>query len=195
MLTDRGTFDFLSAGGTLTAGPSTIPNLAIVTRDNSATAPGGANALINYFHVYIINPSKPGEAVNVTAAQDFVNFITSPTVQGQLKNYLANTGDPGGAPFVADASPKITATGFPTHRDGRQDGDRDRNGDERRSPGSRRRRASPSRSISSSAGCLSTSPVADRLRPAAFSIKFTPRLERRPTRSRPVRSLRSRSRR
>jgi hypothetical protein len=109
-LTDRGTFDFL-ASGTDPAG--SVPNLKIVTRNNSASAPGGANELINYFHVYIINPSKPGETVNVTAAQDFVNFLTSSAVQGELKNYLANTGDPGGPPFVADASPRLTVSGLP----------------------------------------------------------------------------------
>jgi ABC-type tungstate transport system permease subunit len=109
-LTDRGTFDFL-ASGTDPAG--SVPNLKIVTRNNSASAPGGANELINYFHVYIINPSKPGETVNVTAAQDFVNFLTSSAVQGELKNYLANTGDPGGPPFVADASPHLTVAGLP----------------------------------------------------------------------------------
>ena len=116
-LTDRGTFDFL-ASGTDPAG--TVPNLKIVTRDNSASAPGGANELINYFHVYIINPNMPGETVNVTAAQDFVNFLTSTAVQGELKNYLANTGDPGGPPFVADASPRLTVNGLPkTYRAGK----------------------------------------------------------------------------
>ena len=109
-LTDRGTFDFL-ASGTDPAG--TVPNLKILTRNNSASAPGGANELINYFHVYIINPNKPGETVNVTAAQDFVNFLTSTAVQGELKNYLANTGDPGGPPFVADAVPHLTVNGLP----------------------------------------------------------------------------------
>jgi len=116
-LTDRGTFDFL-ASGTDPAG--SVPNLKIVTRNNGASAPGGANELVNYFHVYIINPTKPGETVNVTAAQDFVNFLTSTAVQGELKNYLANTGDPGGPPFVADASPHLTVSGLPkTYRAGK----------------------------------------------------------------------------
>ncbi|MBV9338303.1 MAG: hypothetical protein JO243_20650 [Solirubrobacterales bacterium] len=110
VLTDRGTFDYL-ASGTDPAG--SVPSLAIVTRENSASAPGGATELVNYFHVYIINPSVSGETVNLTAAQDFVNFLTSPNIQGQLKNYLANTGDPAGPPFVADASPAITASGIP----------------------------------------------------------------------------------
>ncbi len=109
-ITDRGTFDYLSSG---TDGGVTIPNLKIVTRDNSASAPGGANELINYFHVYIINPSKPGETVNLTAAQDFVSFLTSPAFQAQLKTYLPTT-DPGGPPFKADASPDLTvSSGLP----------------------------------------------------------------------------------
>jgi ABC-type tungstate transport system permease subunit len=116
VFTDRGTFDFLSVGAPApgnTQQASLIPNLKIVARDNSGSAPGGANALINYFHVYIINPSVSGETVNLTAAQDFVKFLTSPALQAQLANYLKNTPDPGGAPFVADASPIITASGLP----------------------------------------------------------------------------------
>ena len=110
VLTDRGTFDYL-ASGTDTAG--TIPNLKIVTRDNASSAPGGANELINYFHVYIINPSKPGETVNLTAGQDFVSFLTSEAFQSQLKTYLPTT-DPGGPPFVADASPNLkVSSGLP----------------------------------------------------------------------------------
>jgi tungstate transport system substrate-binding protein len=109
-ITDRSTFDYLSSG---TDGGVTIPNLKIVTRDNSASAPGGRYLLINYFHIYIINPNKPGETVNLTAAQDFVSFLTSPAFQSQLKTYLPTT-DPGGPPFVADASPNLTvSSGLP----------------------------------------------------------------------------------
>jgi tungstate transport system substrate-binding protein len=119
VLTDRGTYDYLESGEDPTGVSSnpffSVPNLEIVTRDDSASAPGGADELINYFHAYIINPTPPSPApalqVNLTAAQDFMNFVTSPTVQAQLKNYLShNTGnDPQGAPFVADASPSISA--------------------------------------------------------------------------------------
>ena len=113
-LTDRGTFDFLASKNSPSAGTSGIPNLSIIARDNSASAPGGANALINYFHAYIINPGKPGEAVNVTAAQDFMDFITSPPIQSQLKGYLTGTtGDNGTPVFVATGSPRISASGFP----------------------------------------------------------------------------------
>ena len=111
VLTDRGTYDYLASG---TDPGVSIPNLKIVTRGpQSASAPGGQYALVNYFHVYIINPSKPGEIVNLTAAQDFVSFLTSPSFQAQLKTYLAQTSDPAGAPFVADASPNLTVSGFP----------------------------------------------------------------------------------
>ena len=111
VLTDRGTFDYL-ASGTDPAG--SIPNLKIVTRGpQSASAPGGVDALVNYFHVYIINPNKPGETVNLPAAQAFVSFLTSPTVQAQLKTYLATTSDTGGPPFIATASPDLTASGIP----------------------------------------------------------------------------------
>jgi tungstate transport system substrate-binding protein len=115
VLTDRGTYDFL-ASGTDPAG--SVPNLKVVTRGPQAsTAPGGQFALINYFHAYVLNPAKVPN-VNLTAAQDFVNFLTSPTVQNELQNYLPTkvTGDPAGPPFVATANPTITITapGIPT---------------------------------------------------------------------------------
>ncbi|MBV9820585.1 MAG: hypothetical protein JOZ07_19830 [Solirubrobacterales bacterium] len=113
VFTDRGTYDNLASAPSTTATPGLIPNLQIVTRDNAATAPGGPYALINYFHAYIINPAKPGQAVNLPAAIDFVNLLTSPTLQSRLSQYLSATGDPGGAPFVASASPGISASGLP----------------------------------------------------------------------------------
>ncbi len=111
VFTDRGTFDNLSSGQD-PAGA--IPNLTILTRGpQSSSAPGGSDALVNYFHAYIINPSKPNESVNLPAAQDFVNLLTSPGLQAQLKTYLDDTSDPAGSPFVADASPIITSIGIP----------------------------------------------------------------------------------
>jgi ABC-type tungstate transport system permease subunit len=115
-LTDRGTYDYLASGDDPLG---KIQHLKIVTRGpQPASAPGGPNALINYFHVYIINPNAPGghEQVNVTAAQDFVTLLTSVAFQSQLKTYLDYTADAavGGPPFVADASPTINVTsGFP----------------------------------------------------------------------------------
>ena len=53
--------------------------------------------------------------MNLTAAQDFLDFITSPTIQSELKGYLTGTtGDNGTPVFVATASPKISASGLPT---------------------------------------------------------------------------------
>lgn len=113
VLTDRGTFDYLTSG--TDPGITGIPNLSILSSDNDASAPGGADELINYFHAYIVNPAAPNETVNVPAAQDFLNFLTSPSLQSQLASYLPVTaGDPGGPPFVADASPFLTASGIPS---------------------------------------------------------------------------------
>jgi ABC-type tungstate transport system permease subunit len=110
VLTDRGTYDFLASS---TDPADAIPALKIVSRDNSASAPGGAYALINYFHGYIINPSKPGQSVNLPAAQAFMNYITSAPVQAQVAAYLAKTSDPGGAPFKPTASPLLTSSRLP----------------------------------------------------------------------------------
>jgi tungstate transport system substrate-binding protein len=103
VLTDRGTYDYL-ASGTDSAG--TISNLTVATQNDSATAPGGQYELVNYFHGYIINPAKTGQTVNLTAAQDFLNLITSPPIQTAVAQYL-NTST-GGAPFTPSASPLIT---------------------------------------------------------------------------------------
>ena len=42
-----------------------------------------------------------------------MNFLTSTAVQRELKNYLANTGDLVGFPFVADALPHLMVKGLP----------------------------------------------------------------------------------
>ena len=115
VFTDRGTFDYL-ASGLDPAGSDAA--LSILTRNNAASAPGGPNVLINYFHVYIINPAKCATCgVNLTAAQDFVGYVTSPALQSQLVDYLDGApadNDTGGPPFVADASPVIAASGIPS---------------------------------------------------------------------------------
>lgn len=109
VFTDRGTYDYL-ASGTDPAG--SIPALTIVSHDNTASAPGGQFELINYFHGYIINPSKPNQTVNLAAAQAFLNYITSPDVQKQVGEYLAHTSDAAGAPFTPTASPILSGTRF-----------------------------------------------------------------------------------
>jgi ABC-type tungstate transport system permease subunit len=121
VFTDRGTYDYLASGLDPNSGSSSttptdwIPGLTIVTRGPQATtAPGGVNELANFFHAYIINPTKPDQTVNLAAAQDLITMLTSPSFQAQLKNYLNDTTDPGGPPFVADASPVISEIGLPT---------------------------------------------------------------------------------
>jgi tungstate transport system substrate-binding protein len=107
--TDSGTYDYL-ASGTDPAG--TIPALKVVTRDNSATAPGGAFELVNYFHGYTINPAAPHQSVNLPAAKDFIAYITSPAVQVQVGQYLASAA--GGAPFTPTAAPLVTTSRIPS---------------------------------------------------------------------------------
>jgi tungstate transport system substrate-binding protein len=122
VLTDRGTYDYLSSGLDPAAGATPVSATAfpILTRGpQPASAPGGMYLLTNYFHGYIINPNQTVlggstlEPVNPTAALDFMNYLTSPGFQSELKTYLDDTSDTGGPPFVADASPSLTAAGFP----------------------------------------------------------------------------------
>jgi tungstate transport system substrate-binding protein len=118
VFTDRGTYDYLTSGLANGNTPQ-IPNLKIVTRGpQPSTAPGGVDELINYFHAYIVSPSKvPAAGVNLTAAQDFISLLTSPSFQSQLASYLDNvSSDTGGPPFVADASPDITELGLQTEK-------------------------------------------------------------------------------
>ena len=119
--------------------PGTIPALKIVSQDNSANAPGGQFELINYFHGYIINPSKPGQTVNLPAAQDFLNYITSPTVQAQVAAYLQSQG----TPFKPTASPLLTSSEDSRHlrRPGGQEAHGHGNADQRTAgiPGALRR--------------------------------------------------------
>jgi tungstate transport system substrate-binding protein len=106
VFTDSGTYDYLNSG---TDPAGTIPALKVVTSDNSANAPGGQFELINYFHGYIINPNKPGQTVNLPAAQAFLNYITSPAVQAQVAAYLEGHGNP----FTPTASPLLKSSKIP----------------------------------------------------------------------------------
>lgn len=120
VFTDRGTFECLTSA-TCAGGAAAPTNLKVVTRNNSASASGGATLLINSFHAYAINPAKfagnPNVQINSTAAEDFLNLITSPSFQAQLKSYLGATNDP---PFIADAAPSITASKLPAKATGGQ---------------------------------------------------------------------------
>ncbi|HVW80510.1 MAG TPA: substrate-binding domain-containing protein [Mycobacteriales bacterium] len=104
LLTDRGTFDYLES-------THAVSKLQVVTRDNAANAPGGSTLLTNYFHAYAVNPAAvPAHSdIDITGAEDFLNYLTSPATQTAVSAYLAGTnGDT--APFTGDAAPLITAS-------------------------------------------------------------------------------------
>lgn len=110
VFTDDGTYANLQNNGS-------IPNLTVLTSGNSGSgAIGGKYLLTNYFHGYIINPSKPNETVNLPAAQDFINLITSPSLQSEIAAYLSTTAfaETYGAPYTATASPTITLSATKT---------------------------------------------------------------------------------
>jgi tungstate transport system substrate-binding protein len=107
-LTDRATFQFLQSEGALS-------NLQVVTNHNAASAVGGANLLVNSFHAYAVNPAaftSPNVHINLPGAIAFLNWLTSPGGQAEIGAYQAN--DPGGASFIPDAAPAITASKLPT---------------------------------------------------------------------------------
>ena len=106
VLTDRGTFDYLASGEDPAGG---VSGLRILTRANAASAPGGPQALANLFHAYIVAPGRPGETVDLPAARDFLDLLTSPALQRRVSGYLARSPS-GGAPFTGDAAPRLTVS-------------------------------------------------------------------------------------
>lgn len=109
-LTDYGTYLNLHNQGL-------IPNLTIVSQNNSSTAIGGSTELVNPFHTYILKALDPvttggtypsGVTPNVAAATRFVNYITDRGFQlGVVPTYL-----PGA--FTADAfAQQLTGTAVP----------------------------------------------------------------------------------
>jgi tungstate transport system substrate-binding protein len=104
-LTDRGTYQYLVS-------TNAISKLQIVARNNSASARGGSTLLVNSFHAYAINPAKfandPNVHLNLTAAEDFLNWVTSPAAQQQVASFEAD--QPEGAPFLPDAAPVLTVS-------------------------------------------------------------------------------------
>lgn len=100
-MVDRGTFNKLRDGGTIT-------QLAIVSQSNAAQARGGKDLLINPFSAYVVNPDKVRDrtTVNVPAAQRFVDFLASKQFQDAVDTFPTTT-DPA---FHADAFPSVTLT-------------------------------------------------------------------------------------
>lgn len=95
-MTDRGTFNRLVSNGSVT-------ELKVVSQNNEAGAPGGANLLTNPFTAYAVNPAKVS-GVNVEGAKAFLDYMTSEALQAQLASY-PNATSPA---FFADAHPRIT---------------------------------------------------------------------------------------
>ncbi|MBV9484459.1 MAG: substrate-binding domain-containing protein [Frankiaceae bacterium] len=113
VLTDRGTFDYLVATGA-------VSQLTIVTRDNAAKSRGGSSLLVNSFHLYAVNPAKftgqPNVHINLTGAEAFLDWVTSPAGQDAVGAFMAGSGDP---PFRPDAAPLVAAHHRHTVRAGR----------------------------------------------------------------------------
>ena len=107
VLTDRGTYDYLES-------QNEIPNLQLVSSDNSASAPGGRTLLANSFHGYAVNSAAVTghPTLNTAGALAFLNWVTSASGQADVGAYLAN--EPTGAPFLPDAAPKLTVSNPPT---------------------------------------------------------------------------------
>ncbi|GGF33266.1 hypothetical protein GCM10011519_03410 [Marmoricola endophyticus] len=106
VFTDRGTYAYLQSQGQ-------AKNLQIVARDNAASAPGGADLLVNSFHGYAINPAKfdGGGQVSAANAKKFLDFLTSPEEQKKIGAYLG-TGRSAG--FIPSAAPLNTSDALPT---------------------------------------------------------------------------------
>jgi hypothetical protein len=85
-----------------------------VAKDNSASAPGGANLLVNSFHAYAVNPAAfpsndfPNVHINKAGALAFLNWLTSKPGQAAVSAYQQS--DSGGPSFHGDAYPTLTAT-------------------------------------------------------------------------------------
>src|SRR5262245_49739965 len=101
VFTDRGTYKYMQSQGL-------AQNLKIVTRDNSPAARGGREALINVFHAYGVNPAKfpnpSATKTDPTAAKLFLDYLTSPSTQQAMGDFLRNGTD---QVFVPAAAPKL----------------------------------------------------------------------------------------
>ena len=98
-MVDRGTFNRLVNGGTVTS-------LQAVSQNNDAKARGGQSLLINPFSAYVVNPSKfpDGSKSNVAAARRFVDFLVSRDFQAAVAGFPTAV-DPA---FRPDAFPSLT---------------------------------------------------------------------------------------
>src|SRR5262249_44733027 len=102
VFTDLGTLRFLQSNGG-------AQNLKTLTRFNDPSARGGREALINVFHAYGINPAKfPNPATtktDATGAKLFLDFLTQPSTQQAMGDFLKNNAE---QTFVPAAAPALT---------------------------------------------------------------------------------------
>lgn len=82
-----------------------VTHLRVLEQGADASARGGANININPFHYYVVNPAKTGHG-NVTAAEIFGDFLTSPQLQRALLTYPT----PSERYFTPAARPRISLT-------------------------------------------------------------------------------------
>ena len=78
-ITDRGTLQQLTSNRAITA-------LQAVMDDQSASARGGQNLMLNVYNVYAINPAK-FPAVKLEGALAFMDFLTSKALQDALARF------------------------------------------------------------------------------------------------------------
>ena len=101
VMTDRGTYNRL-------VGNAGITELGIVSQENKPSARGGKNLLTNPFTAYVIDPAKVA-GVNSEGGLRFLDYLTSAEFQKRLRSYPSRRRPA----FVADARPRITASGLP----------------------------------------------------------------------------------
>ena len=95
-ITDRGTLQQLTSNGAITA-------LQVVMDDQSPSARGGENLMLNVYNVYAINPAKY-PAVKLQGALAFMDFLTSKSFQNALAGFPSRQ-QPG---FFPAAFPEVT---------------------------------------------------------------------------------------
>jgi tungstate transport system substrate-binding protein len=103
-ITDRGTLEQLTNNRAITA-------LQTVMDDQSASARGGRNLMLNVYNVYAINPQK-FPAVNLQGALAFMDFLTSQSFQEALARF-PSAQHPG---FFPAAFPRVELTRTPSKR-------------------------------------------------------------------------------
>jgi tungstate transport system substrate-binding protein len=102
-ITDRGTLQQLTSNRAITA-------LQTVMDDQSASARGGRNLMLNVYNVYAVNPAKY-PSVNLQGALAFLDFMTSQAFQDALARFPSRQ-RPG---FFPAAFPQVKLTRRPRH--------------------------------------------------------------------------------